>query len=295
MYQQLAVVLLVALLALCGIRDVIKLLRLRRRYRIILDTPTSRISDVREGFVELKGRVKPLKTLVSPISGETCVFWRYEIQEPHFSPRSGSRWRTLRSDERCEDFLLEDDSGVVLVKAAGAVIGLAKDRVEEPRAGGLFSADVRRFFAVVGFDPSKEGIAMPRTGTSQEARRPAAEETAASAFEKAEVALARLERPPAEDTKYLRVVEYYLAPGDCIYLHGHAAPVTDTAPHAAAEEPLTPRIVVAANPASPAFFISDRPEPQILRELTEESRALLLWLVGIYGLAALLLATVVIP
>jgi hypothetical protein len=89
------------------------------RYRMVADTPTSRISSAPVGYIELagKGVHPPGEPLVSHLNGLPCLWYRYLIEE-----RSGNKWRRIDSGVSSETFGLDDGTGMVLVAPDDAEI-----------------------------------------------------------------------------------------------------------------------------------------------------------------------------
>lgn len=84
-----------------------------RRRRAIADTPTSRVASAAQGYVELRGRGRPLDgtPLVSHLTGLPCLWYRYRVER-----RSGDhKWQTVDSGESRASFLLDDGSGCCVV------------------------------------------------------------------------------------------------------------------------------------------------------------------------------------
>lgn len=92
-----------------------------RRYRQIQDVPTSRVRSMAAGPVELAGRVHAVPTLVSPLSGRPCAWWRYTIEEY----RGGKKpWREIASGDSCACPLrLVDVTGAACVDLSGIDVG----------------------------------------------------------------------------------------------------------------------------------------------------------------------------
>ncbi len=91
-----------------------------RRRRAISDTPTSRIASSAQGYVELRGRGKPLDypPLLSKLTTLPCLWYRYQVEE-----NSGSdKWRTVSSGESDVPFILDDGSGRCVVDIEHAEI-----------------------------------------------------------------------------------------------------------------------------------------------------------------------------
>lgn len=148
-------------------------LRACRRKRLIDNLPTSKTQGVFIGLVELKGTTRCEQPLVSHLAEAPCVYYAYEITErwsrtvtvTESDGRGGTRqvtrresgWTTVAARADSTPFYLEDDTGSLLVRPAGARIeALAVfDRqcstwdplyyAKGPAAGIMNSDGVRRF------------------------------------------------------------------------------------------------------------------------------------------------------
>lgn len=109
---------LVSLSLIAGISAIAWLANLRR-YRAIADTPTSRIGSAAQGFVELSGIGKPLPdtTVLSPARHLPCLWYRYKAYE-----RRGDDWTLVESGESDAEFLLDDGSGLCLLRPCDAEV-----------------------------------------------------------------------------------------------------------------------------------------------------------------------------
>lgn len=90
--------------------------------QMINDVPTSRIRSAPQGYVELSGRglLMDGPAIVSPISGRTCVWYRYRVEGADPSRRGA--WEIIDSGESTEVFWLEDGTGRVAVDPEGAEV-----------------------------------------------------------------------------------------------------------------------------------------------------------------------------
>ena len=90
-----------------------------KRYRIVADTPTSRIASAPQGYIEIVGRGKqpPGVGLVSPLSGLPCLWYRYRVER-----RNDNHWEHVESRVSHDTFGVDDGSGSVLVDPDGAEI-----------------------------------------------------------------------------------------------------------------------------------------------------------------------------
>tara|TARA_R110002049_G_scaffold283442_5_gene463504 strand:+ start:185 stop:1096 length:912 start_codon:yes stop_codon:yes gene_type:complete len=85
--------------------------------RLIENTPTAKIRSAVQGYVELNGLTRLMEgpVIVSPLSGKSCVWYRYKIEEKsehrQANGKSISYWRVIKQATSGELFLLEDDTG----------------------------------------------------------------------------------------------------------------------------------------------------------------------------------------
>jgi hypothetical protein len=101
--------------------------RALRRARLVEDTPTSLIRSAAQGYCELfgHGELMPGPPIRAPLSGATCLWWEYSIEEKVRSGKN-THWRTLEADVSGSIFALDDPTGRCLVDPDGAeVIGPA--------------------------------------------------------------------------------------------------------------------------------------------------------------------------
>ena len=96
------------------------------RYRTVADTPTSRIASAPQGYIELagRGRQPPGESLLSPVSGLPCLWYRYRVER-----RNGDRWEHVESGVSHDTFGMDDGSGSVLIDPEGAEIITSRKQV----------------------------------------------------------------------------------------------------------------------------------------------------------------------
>lgn len=110
---------------------------LQRWYHIRAGDPvTIREATTSTNPVEVEGTVRVLdEVLESPIFGEPCVAYEWELQERRRSSRrssgSRSRWVTIESDEDAVPFALEDDHGLAHVDPTGASLSMSSETSRE--------------------------------------------------------------------------------------------------------------------------------------------------------------------
>ena len=96
-------------------------LRAWRKWWIVADTPTSHCAAVFIGRNEVVGQVKQCQPLVSPLTGEPCVWFQWNLEE-YIHSGDSSEWRSREKRSTAAPFWIVDDSGAVLVRPRDADI-----------------------------------------------------------------------------------------------------------------------------------------------------------------------------
>ena len=176
--------------------------------KLMADKETRPIGSLAGGFAELKGRIVPLQTELSPYSGEPCVYYDYIVEEYRQSGKSG-HWRTISSGKRCHDFLIDDGTGKARIQAEGASFHL---NVDAHGKSGTFNSPT----------PQLQDF-LSRIGVSS-----------TSFF--------------GMSNRALRVKETFLSPGDQMYILGFARPDRDPSSGAkvvVSKDPSAPAFIVS--------------------------------------------------
>jgi len=97
--------------------------------RLVEDTPEARIRSAPQGYVKLSGRARSMdgKPQRAPLSGRSCVWWTYQVEQRQNSRLPGISWLLSDSGTSDRPFLLIDQSDHCLVDPAGAEVE-ASDR-----------------------------------------------------------------------------------------------------------------------------------------------------------------------
>ncbi|WP_300673248.1 hypothetical protein [Soonwooa sp.] len=80
--------------------------------------PTSKVRSVAMGLAELQGKCQTLTTAKSPIMAKDCIGFRYTIEDEDTDKDGHTTYTTKLDKTVCEDFMLMDDTGSILVKGA---------------------------------------------------------------------------------------------------------------------------------------------------------------------------------
>ncbi len=89
--------------------------------RLMGDTPRSKIRAMAMGLVEVSGIVKASATLVAPLSGKRCVYYKI-TGEQYETSDNDSGWKEFYSDIRHERFSLKDATGTAAIDPEGAMV-----------------------------------------------------------------------------------------------------------------------------------------------------------------------------
>lgn len=123
---------------LCLIVEIIAIVlyyKYSKRFHLIFNTETSRITTLKKGFYEIKGKVTFLeKKLISPLAQVPCVYYKFKVEEQRGNGKN-SHWHTVIKDEKYIRFGIQDPSGIAYIEPAGAKLLLVKD---DKGSTGLF-------------------------------------------------------------------------------------------------------------------------------------------------------------
>jgi hypothetical protein len=126
------------------------------RMRVIENIPTSKIRSAAQGYLELIGEGSLMKgpEIIAPLTGKTCTWYSFEIQERRRSGRK-NRWVTIEKGISEELFLLVDETGQCVIDPDGASVvsqhsntwyGTSpRPRQGSMRTGGLLSSGRYRY------------------------------------------------------------------------------------------------------------------------------------------------------
>lgn len=110
-------------------------IRLRARAWRVLDTPTTKVLAATVGTCELTGTAIAREPAPAPGSGTESVWFRWELQE-HRKRGKHSSWVTVDRREHVRPFVLEDDTGAIVVDPHRAEFhGFRRTRMRVPERG----------------------------------------------------------------------------------------------------------------------------------------------------------------
>ncbi|WP_299443466.1 GIDE domain-containing protein [uncultured Aquimarina sp.] len=113
----------------------------------------SDIKDISTGFVEIKGKLKQINTMTSPMTRSECIGYSYSIMRFNSSRKKSVssidrgiseskerdrhiKWETISSDTACNDFYIEDHTDRIKVKAKGISIFLLNVNQADKKISG---------------------------------------------------------------------------------------------------------------------------------------------------------------
>jgi hypothetical protein len=201
--------------------------------RLIENTPTSKIRSIAMGLVEIYGEVESLKDniLKSPFSNNDCVYYKYKIEELRQSGKS-TTWVTIKKGEEKKLFHLKDETGSVLIDLTGAKIDIPKDNIFDSSLGKDPPETVKQFLSNTNI--AWEGFFLGINKT-------------------------------------MKYTEYFIAPGDKLYIMGTA----DDNPYVkeASAEKSAEDIMIQKGKFEKIYYISDKQEKAILFRYTLKTYA----------------------
>jgi len=143
----------VAVLAVAAAIMVWRAQRSLKQAHLIEDTPTSKARSAPQGYVELEGVGKQMDgpPIVAPLSGISCVWYRYLIEEQvttyNNKGRSEARWVIVGKGESTDVFWLEDATGRVAIDPEGAQVTPKHKEVWHSRPGASSYSTLPGFIA----------------------------------------------------------------------------------------------------------------------------------------------------
>ena len=192
--------------------------------RLIENTPTSKIRSIAMGLVEIYGEVEPLKDniLKSPFSNNDCVYYKYKVEELRQSGKS-TTWVTIKKGEEKKLFHLKDETGSVLIDLTDAKIDIPTDNIFDSSLGKDPPETVKQFLSTRNI--AWEGFLLGINKT-------------------------------------MKYTEYFIAPGDKLYIMGTA----DDNPYVkeASAEKSVEDIMIQKGKFEKIYYISDKHEKAIL-------------------------------
>jgi hypothetical protein len=114
--------------------------RLLQRKRLILDTPASKIRSAAMGLVEINGLVVGPYTMMAPITGVPCYYFRTTAWQWQQRGKN-SEWVKVADESLHVPFFLDDNTGRVLVDPQGAEMDIHRDFHDE-FSTSLFSSSL---------------------------------------------------------------------------------------------------------------------------------------------------------
>jgi len=246
-----------------------------RKYRIIRDTPRSKIRSMSMGIVEIHGSVEADQLIKSPFSKTDCVYYKYEIMEYRKSSSSKSksttyRWQKVGSGEQSVPFFAVDETGKALVEPDKAEFEVSYKKGFYQKTKGLFG--------------SFKGISnIIKTLKNWDPTDPASLDTTEWDLEPLS-SRTGFKSPRVGDRKYN---EFYIEPGDTLFVLGTAAHRPDAPDN----------VVIRRGKNEKTFIIADKSEKGVLKKL--KSTMLISFIAGgiffAAGIVMLLMFTGIIP
>jgi hypothetical protein len=129
---------------------------LLQRKRLIQNTPSSKVRSAAMGLVEISGLATGPYTLIAPITGKACYYYRTMVWRWKQQGKNSS-WVKEADESLHLPFFLEDNTGRLLVNPQGAELDIHRDFQEE-FSHSLFSsslevpANIANFLVTHGID-----------------------------------------------------------------------------------------------------------------------------------------------
>jgi hypothetical protein len=135
-----------------------------RQRRLLEDTPAAHIRSAAQGYVKLSGRARSVdgKPLRAPLTGRSCVWWSYRIEQrgrynqvenllrSHYRGNSDQPFLLIEQDDHC---LVDPDGAEIEPSDRTVWYGNSADDIPPPRMAGFrFGQSYRYVEAIVAED-----------------------------------------------------------------------------------------------------------------------------------------------
>ncbi len=195
----------------------------------IKNTPTSKTKSVALGLVELAGTAEFNRQIVSPISKVPCAYWKV-VWQYYYSGKNGG-WIQFHSYGSSSRFYLKDETGKVLIESNGAEMNIPfKKRFEGTITG-------KGMFGLIQMTPLPKEIMDYLNSLDPDKSAPVF----------------------SLGDKYLRVIEYYIANEDQLYVLGTAEPIEGASSSVGYEN-----IIVRKGKSDKTMVISNKTEKKVI-------------------------------
>jgi E3 ubiquitin ligase len=223
-----------------------------RKKNLIENIPSSPIRSVAMGLAEIKGHSPSAATMTAPLSGKSCHYFRYRVEEERNRGKS-REWVTVDQGASNAPFFVEDPTARILVNPERADILLARDYERIDRGEGWFAK--RRRYREWRIDPADFVYVI---GTVSKLRDRVAERRTRLQEE-----LRRLKQDPEALKRFDRNGDKQLDEAE--WAGAVSAVKDDLLRQEVAESPapVTEDLVVGAGELEPIFVISDRDEKSV--------------------------------
>jgi hypothetical protein len=129
-------------------------------YRVLRDTPRAKVRSIPMGLVHLQGKAVGEKRLTSPLTRQPCFYYRVQIEKWVKKDKDREGWENYATDKGEEPFYLDDSTGKVRVNPARAEYDVTTTfRAELRPQAGL--AEIRFGSTYKPFVEPSLGVAAP--------------------------------------------------------------------------------------------------------------------------------------
>jgi len=196
----------------------------------VKNTPTSKAGSAAVGIVELAGEAEDVKPEQSPVSGVPCTYWRILGEYYQSGWRKG--WRQIYSAQSRTEFYVQDDTGKIPVKPAGADVEISPDQIFE------------------GYIAERGTLLKEPATMDERAMR------YIRSLEKKEQ-----DRYMAHKYEKIRITESYIVKNEPLYVLGSAVPVENTTGPVASET-----LEVMKGKTDKTLYFSDTTEQKVIEK-----------------------------
>ncbi|WP_299444319.1 hypothetical protein [uncultured Aquimarina sp.] len=117
----------------------------KKKPNLIETLEVSKINTLSNGFVKIRGKLKSINHITSPISETKCIGYNYSQLSYRSAGarrvKGSKKWRTYRTESKSADFYIQDDTGKIKINAKDISIQLNVNRSEKKLSKTLIDVE----------------------------------------------------------------------------------------------------------------------------------------------------------
>lgn len=137
----------------------------KRFLRLQASLPTSKISSIAKGIVEIEGTLVMETPLRSPVNNEECIGYYYTIEDIDKDSDGKNTYTTIHRETRCNIFRMKDHTGIIEIQPDGIELILLGETNISSTYNKRYKETLLKHgqqMLLVGYADSKNGVSFIR-------------------------------------------------------------------------------------------------------------------------------------